>query len=278
MHQTQTSAAPAREPRTDRRIHDEPSRVASVSTDIQQTAELIVRRAESSGFTIRIIGGVAIAIHSGATAEPPLARTYEDIDLVIGKGDRSRIDGTLQALGWEGDRRFNALNGSQRRIYYRTDGPKIDVFVGTFNMCHEIVIGERRLALDTPTVPLAELVLTKAQIVHLNQKDVTDLVALFVDHSVADHDDDAINAKRIADLCANDWGLWRTITGTLEHVVAGVDDVGLGDAKRQLVVDRVKHLREAIDGAKKSGKWKMRNRVGERVTWYELPEEPHQGP
>ncbi len=247
-----------------------------MTSGIQEQAKEIVERAHSGGVTARIIGGVAIAIHSAVAASPPLARTYEDIDLVIKKSDRTKIDGVLKALGWEPDRRFNALAGAERRIYYHDDGGKIDIFVGDFKMCHEIAIGEARLKLDVPTVPLAELVLTKAQIVHLNGKDVTDLVAVFVDHKVADHDDDAINATHIAELCANDWGLWRTVTGTLQHLSKEVSQLGLAASSPQLVIDRVAELRGAIDSAKKSGKWKMRSRIGERVKWYELPEEPHQ--
>ena len=36
---------------------------------------------------------------------------------------------------------------------------------------------------------------------------------------------------------------------------------------------RITGLVEAIESVAKSVKWKMRARVGERVQWYELPEE-----
>ena len=32
-------------------------------------------------------------------------------------------------------------------------------------------------------------------------------------------------------------------------------------------------MRQAMEAAPKSVRWKMRARVGEKVTWYELPEE-----
>src|SRR5207302_7101223 len=92
-------------------------------------------------------------------------------------------------------------------------GRQVDVFVGSFRMCHEIPF-ERRLGAQEGTVPLAELVLTKLQIIELNEKDVRDAVALFVEHDVTD-DDIGINAGRVAELCAEDWGLWRTITRNL---------------------------------------------------------------
>jgi hypothetical protein len=36
---------------------------------------------------------------------------------------------------------------------------------------------------------------------------------------------------------------------------------------------QVASLRAAIDGAPKSTRWRLRARVGERVTWYAEPEE-----
>ena len=55
-----------------------------------------------------------------------------------------------------------------------------------------------------------------------------------------------------------------------------------GGAARELgvaadVVDqRLDQLWQLIDAQPKSLKWKLRNRVGDRVSWYELPEEVRQ--
>jgi Uncharacterised nucleotidyltransferase len=241
---------------------------------IRAEAETIVRAANTNGLLVRIIGGLAIAIHSPTAGRPPLSRSYEDIDIVVHKKGRGGIDKLLAELGWQADRRFNALNGEQRRIYERPDGQKIDAFVGTFSMCHEIPLDEKRFAADDPTAPVAELVLMKAQIVHLTHKDLTDLAALLADHEVADTDEDAINAARVAELCGRDWGLWRTVTGTLQRVADSSAELGLPEAESRQITDRVAALRDAIDAAPKSSKWKMRNRIGDRVTWYELPEDP----
>ena len=40
-----------------------------------------------------------------------------------------------------------------------------------------------------------------------------------------------------------------------------------------VVVSRLDDLRKRIDAEPKSTKWKLRARVGERVQWYETPEE-----
>ena len=44
------------------------------------------------------------------------------------------------------------------------------------------------------TIPLAELFLTKAQIVQMNRKDVLDLLALLLDHEVGPGDAETINS------------------------------------------------------------------------------------
>jgi hypothetical protein len=140
-------------------------------------------------------------------------------------------------------------------------------------MCHTLPLDER-LELDAVTVPLAELFLSKAQIFELNAKDALDMLALLVDHDVASGDDDVINAARIGDLCAKDWGLWRTTTRSLQTLDAMVDRVDLDHPARETIRGRLTALRAALDDTSKSLKWKARNRVGDRVPWYELPEDP----
>ncbi len=71
----------------------------------------------------------------------------------------------------------------------------------------------------------------------------------------------------------NDWGLEHTTQRTLitlEDLAAGS---GLPGADLDRVRERVAELRQALDGAPKGAKWKMRARIGERVKWYEESEE-----
>ena len=64
-------------------------------------------------------------------------------------------------------------------------------------------------------------------------------------------------------LVADDWGLWRTATGTLDRVAELRPDVA----------EPALQLRRALDEAPKGRKFRMRARVGERVRWYEPPDE-----
>ena len=71
----------------------------------------------------------------------------------------------MLATGYEADRQFNATNGHRRLLFYDVANQRqVDVFVGSFEMCHEIPITERIL-LAEHGIPLAELLLTKLQIV-----------------------------------------------------------------------------------------------------------------
>ncbi len=161
------------------------------------------------------------------------------------------------------------MNGRERLLFY--DNPnerQVDVFVSSFRMCHEIPL-EKRLAVDDDTVPLAELLLTKLQIIELNEKDVRDTVAILLEHEVTD-DDAGVNATQVASLCADDWGLWRTIS---QNLGALRDHVGSYDVDHETVTDRVSVLLERIETAPKSRSWRMRAKVGERKRWYQLPEE-----
>jgi hypothetical protein len=161
------------------------------------------------------------------------------------------------------------MNGRERLLFY--DNPnerQVDVFVSSFRMCHEIPL-EKRLTVDEDTVPLAELLLTKLQIIELNEKDVRDTVALLLEHEVTD-DDRGVNASRVASLCADDWGLWRTISHNLEKLRR---HVGNYDVDAETVSNRVSLILERIEIAPKSRSWRMRAKIGERKRWYELPEE-----
>jgi hypothetical protein len=172
-------------------------------------------------------------------------------------------------MGYEPHLGFNAMNGRERLLFYdNPNGRQVDVFVSSFRMCHEIPL-EKRLTVDEDTVPLAELLLTKLQIIELNEKDVRDTVALLLQHEVTD-DDDGVNASRVASLCAEDWGLWRTISHNLTSLRDRLDAY---DVDRDAVSDRVQLILERIELAPKSRSWRLRAKIGERKRWYELPEE-----
>jgi hypothetical protein len=243
--------------------------------DLLDEARQLVKAGADNGTTVRMLGGIAIAMRCPTAMTPTFARQYSDLDAVVPSQQRNQVDQVAAEIGLEGDRAFNAQRGNERRCYHRADGLKLDVFVETFSMCHDVPLGADRLSLHDSTVPLAELLLTKAQIVELTDKDACDLFVLFHDYDLSSNDS-GINEVRIGEICGQDWGLWRTVTGTLKQLEDAVAHINATAEERSLVTDRIERLLESMDTAPKSRKWKMRNRIGDRVQWYVLPEEPNE--
>jgi hypothetical protein len=246
----------------------------SSNPELDPIALAVIDAGDEAGVVVRVIGGVAVAMHAGDGLDPGLRRTTEDLDFVVPKSGRPKLDDVFAAAGLEPERRFNALNGAERRIYHTAGGVKADVFIGEFRMCHVIPMEQERLTRDAPTAPLAELVITKAQVVELTMKDALDLVALLSEHELGDHDDGVINTGHVGELCGRDWGLWRTLHQTLGQVGTLLDQLPVADATRAVTRERIAALTVAVDEAPKSQKWKMRSRIGDRKVWYELPEDP----
>lgn len=246
---------------------------APLADPVEESLRLI-ETATANGLTIRAIGSVAVRLRSPKEG-PLLPRPARDIDLVAPRGTRSAVTNLLTAAGYAPDEMFNALRGARRLLFYdETNQRKLDVFVGEFVMCHPIPIAER-LDRHPLTVPLAELLLTKLQIVELTERDQRDIYNLVYHHEVVTTAGEEIEATYVADVCARDWGLWRTALLTIERTIANIGDYSLETASTETIATRLGSIRESIDRAPKSARWKLRSRVGDRVRWYEQPEENH---
>lgn len=238
----------------------------------------VVESVGRNGLDLRLLGGVAVRLRAENGLHPVFRREYGDLDWIVPRGASAETQRFFEGLGYSPQVRFNTINGKDRLLFFDEEhGRQVDVFVGAFRMCHEIRFGER-LAIEPVTIPLAELLLTKLQIVELNEKDVRDALALLHDHPVADEDGNSINGGRVAGLCAADWGLWRTFTANLEALGERVDRYDLPDESGAVIVGRIRELRARIEREPKTFGWKVRSRIGDRKRWYELPEEVAGGP
>jgi hypothetical protein len=246
--------------------------MSDILEDIVSEGERLLGIAEQEGVPLRLLGGVAVRLK--ATDVPAaLTREYKDIDFAVTKKGGGAADKLLKYAGYEPHVAFNAMHARERGLYYdEANGRQVDLFIDAFRMCHEIPLGDR-LGVEDGTVPLAELLLTKLQIIEVNEKDIRDMVLLFHGHPIADHDDGAVNGAQIAALCATDWGLWRTITANLERCRGHVDDYELPAGDRERISSRFDDLLARIEAEPKSRGWRLRAKVGERKRWYDLPEE-----
>ena len=156
-----------------------------------------------------------------------------------------------------------------RLIYnHPSTGLHVDVFIDKLDFCHQIPWAGR-LEIDDPTIPLAELLLEKMQIIKLNEKDVIDTIMLIREHSIGNNDNEIINADLVAAMCSKDWGLWRTITMNLKKVDENLHGYDwLIPEDREVVHSRIGEVQKIIEGTPKSIKWNMRSKVGDKVKWY----------
>ncbi|GAB4533382.1 MAG: hypothetical protein Kow0063_15250 [Anaerolineae bacterium] len=247
----------------------------STFANVEDEMRRILSAAQQQDILLRLIGGLAVKVHCPQASHRALERDYPDIDFVTDKASAKKLIDFLPAMGYTPNKAFNTLSGDRRQLYYdETHSRQIDVFIGDFEMCHRLPLAGR-LHVEPVTIPLAELFLSKAQVVRLNRKDVLDLLALVLDHQVGLGDEETINSEIIADLCGRDWGLYTTISLTIQKLKDILErrDVELDQVQVQMVQQRLSAIQEAMEAAPKSMAWKMRARLGTRVRWYEEVEE-----
>ena len=245
---------------------------------ISDEAKRVLDEAKERGIILRLFGGVAVKYHCPSATHRSLQRSYPDLDF-FGRGKQGReVRKLFTDLGYEPNQRFNALHGATRLIY--EDGKSqrvVDIFLDVFRMCHTLHLGDR-LTLDDYTIPISDLLLTKLQVVETNEKDIRDLIAILKDHDAVERidsgDREVIDTGYISTLCADDWGLCKTISLTLKKLLTFLPKYGLELEAKQVLEARIDKLLHAIETVPKSLKWKLRDKVGERKRWYDLPEVP----
>lgn len=248
-----------------------PSQPGDIRAEARRLADAIV----ASGAPLRLMGGLAVWLRCDTARRTPYARAYGDIDVVAPARDRRRVAAFLESAGYVPDRLFNAVHGAQRLVYGSAGGAwTLDVIFDELNMSHRIDL-RQRLAGPGPTIDLADLLLTKLQIWQVNEKDLGDAACLLADHLLASPgaaDPEAIDLERISTLVGADWGLCHTVERNLPRV-ADEWTRRVAEGAAFDVVHQVDVLLREIGRAPKSLGWKARARVGERLRWYEVPEE-----
>ena len=244
---------------------------APIALDHEARRLLDVARVQS--VPMWLIGGMAIQLFLGESLHPAFRRAVADLDFITPRRHGRDVARLLSEQGWAPARDFNALHGARRLLFYDPRGTRnVDVFVGSFAMCHVLPLLER-LDADDWTLPAAELLMTKLQIVELNEKDCYDALALLLGCEVTDHDDGTINAVRIAALTGADWGLYHTVELNLARLRELVTKTPLDAQERSRVAARMESLAAHIAESPKSRAWRLRARIGERKRWYDEPEE-----
>jgi hypothetical protein len=240
--------------------------VSGRNLELLQEARRLADLAQAANITARLIGGTAILHHCPALLSQGGSREIADIDLVIPRGQGRALGRLLVSEGYTPEVRFNALHGQRRLLFY---GPlcQVDLLVGNFEMCHTIEL-DGRLRLDYPTLTATDLLLTKLQVVELNEKDAEDSVRILAEHDLSDEEGDLINISYIKSLISRDWGLWRTVDGTLRQISGASSDAA--------VIEKANSIRTAMRDAPKTLRFRARAQVGDRIRWYTIPDEVRQ--
>lgn len=246
----------------------------------------LVQLARDNGLDIKLMGG--LAFHALCPDwKAPIERERRDIDLATRGRDGSSLVALMSAEGYVPDRQYNTLYGHKQLYFVDPERNRpVDILIDRLEMCHRLDFGDR-LSMCDATLPPADLLLTKLQIVTINRKDMLDALALLAEYPLSGDDASCagVSLHRVTELTSNDWGWWRTTTGNLGRLSAFVSgevkpgDLDFGRAPRFDPAAQLAQLRAAIDAAPKSMRWRLRAQVGDRIAWYETPEEiPHSRP
>jgi hypothetical protein len=236
----------------------------------------ILKAAEEAGLLLRVIGSLAFQMHCPRYGylQAAMGRAYTDIDFAAYSKQSRQVQGLLTSLGYTENREVFINTEGERAIFDKPQaGLHVDVFYEKLDFCHTIYWKDR-LEVDSPTIPLAELLLEKMQIVKINEKDVIDTIMVLLEHRLGEDDKETINTQRVARLCADDWGLWRTTTMNLDKVqqlAQGYEQ--LTAEQKSKVTEQVQSALARIDSEPKPLAWKLRARVGDRVRWYKEVDE-----
>jgi len=231
---------------------------------------------ENKHVMMRLIGALAFRTHCPQYGyiQDRLGRKFTDFDFASYPRFVRDIRRVLTELGYEEDKQVTQLFGDRRMLFHDpVFGRHTDVFFNTLDFCHPVNFAGR-LEAEEFTLPLAELLLEKMQIVQINEKDLIDSIMLLREHPIGDQDHETVNAVVITRTLGNDWGFWRTVTGNLKVLDETLDHYdGLSQEDRRIVRARIKELEARIESQPKSLIWKARARIGERVKWYKDVEE-----
>jgi hypothetical protein len=259
------------------------SQVAAAGADPLPEAIALAQGAAEAGIGLKLLGGLAVRVICPDL--PPRVRAGQDIDYACLSKGRKDVAAYLERSGCTPDRRFNNLNGDRQMYFNAPSGRPIDVMVDRLAMCHVLDFRPSFGALPHTLAPM-DILLSKLQIVELNEKDVRDALQLLAGVPVGSSQGGrkgrggpagvpVLDADRFEGLLAADWGWWRTVTANLEKLPSLAADKPelLPPGARHDPLAQAAHLLERARSVPKSMKWKLRANVGDRVRWYELPEE-----
>jgi hypothetical protein len=272
-----------------------------VPTEVfMRESEGIVNTAQKEGLTLRIIGGLGIALHCQQFSEftKKLGRTgtgvtkgqeYSDLDFVSYRKHRDKVKELFDKIGYAKRRATLSSAASERQIYYHPKGWfYVDVFFDQLLVANHPIDFRGRLELDYPTITVTDMLLEKVQMWEaFGVKDLKDCLLLLKAHDIKERNEkEGIDASYIARVLAQDWGFWYTVTTNLRNIErfmseldklgadAQVNPASISDKERNDINEKITVLLNRIEAEPKPFGWKMRAKVGTKKQWYNHVERP----
>jgi hypothetical protein len=243
--------------------------------EMLELAISLVKRGAEYGVTLRLLGSLAARSHiqnSGGFLDLLQRTPTHDIDFMGYSKELTNADRLFAELGYEKDRAvaYSGEYGVQRAIYHqRQEGLMAEIFLDELKMAHTLDF-RGRLELDSPTISLVDLMLSKLQIVQISEKDIKDMIAILSEHDLGKGDRERVDVDYLLRLTRDDWGLYYTSHTNLGKVKEWVHRYEVIEpAVRQNVEGKVTAMLSRMEAEPKSLRWKLRARIGTKVKWYE---------
>jgi len=231
----------------------------------------VVEEAKGQGLVLRVMGAAAVRLHCPRLVDlhRSMGREISDMDFVGYDKASSKIERLFENLGYASRPLTYSYRQLGRLIFLGSgNAGRVDVFLDRLAMCHTIDFS-KRLEVDYPTIPLAELLLEKMQIVKLNEKDVKDTIVLLREHQIGQGDNETVNTEYVARLLSNDWGFYYTVKMNLGRVKSMLQEYDqMDETDKRDVAGKIDQILKAIEDEPKNLSWRMRAKVGTSKKWY----------
>jgi len=236
-----------------------------------EEGQRLIEEAKGKAIEIRLAGSVGVHMHCPRSRPWMVMPTVPVIELVGQQEQGEALVALLAHLGYEPRMRLFEMRGIRHFVIHKAKSDLVlHVFLNAYEVFHRFEFLEV-LAREPLTLPPTQLLLCSLQVVDANEMVLREVGALLSEHDLGvGSQHEIIDASRVSDVCAEDWGWFRTATSnldTLTQVLPFWKDV----PERERLRDRIGRLRKSIEGAPKSMRWQMRARVGESVRWYQTP-------
>ena len=237
-------------------------------------ARHLIELARGRGLTLRALGTLGNYWHCHTAREWLGSSSSPQVIELAGLAKETvALTDLFRDAGFEINARFSAFYGNQRALYENGSIPlRAQLFLDNYEMYHRFAFASH-LSDEELTLPVTFLFLARLQSVEISDYELRELCALCLDHDLSfGPGREKIDGATITDLCADDWGWFKTATLTLDKLVKNANWLGTSD--REALGAWVDRLTQSIHAAPKSLRWQMRARLGESTRWYHVPQQP----